>query len=441
MPPSRIFGLILTVIGILAFICLLTPADGIHIDLRWPTLSDMLLIGDTASTDTVAEEEAQAKPAATPQVPDNILDTVTDTRFWLRSFYESLPTASQRAIRVVHYGDSQLEEDRMTCDLRRDLQTRFGGGGVGMVPLHQSIPTQTMSHSTYINDRRQTIKQGPQRFLIYGPKNMRRTDRNYGPMGQNAYLDNAAVEGSESLEVRLATYTKNNTPECYFTRLRLLASEGVHVSANGQTIGTDSMITFPDSTHAANLRFSGKGFVYGISLETPTGVIVDNMAMRGCSGTIFKGIDKAQLQHYFQSTNTRLIILQFGGNSVNASEASVRHYAEIMRDQIHYLKECAPEAAFLFIGPSDMLTTKGGQKITIPGVPLLDKLLLRMCQEERIGYWSLYQAMGGEGSMKRWQEQHLAGGDGIHFTHDGATKAGKMLADYIEQGRQMVLSK
>jgi len=38
----------------------------------------------------------------------------------------SLPSTRQ-LIRIMHYGDSQIEDDRMTSLLRNKLQTRFGG--------------------------------------------------------------------------------------------------------------------------------------------------------------------------------------------------------------------------------------------------------------------------------------------------------------------------
>jgi lysophospholipase L1-like esterase len=68
----------------------------------------------------------------------------------------------------------------------------------------------------------------------------------------------------------------------------------------------------------------------------------------------------------------------------------------------------------------------------------MDQQLLRMAQEERIGYFSLYHAMGGRNSMLQWQQRNLAGNDGIHFTPDGAVKAGRLLAEWLENGRQMV---
>jgi lysophospholipase L1-like esterase len=174
--------------------------------------------------------------------------------------------------------------------------------------------------------------------------------------------------------------------------------------------------------------------VYGISLETDKGVIVDNIPMRGCSGNIFTKIDSVQLSDFYRETNTRLIILQFGGNMIPQTEnpSTIRGYVRsTMRQQVRYLRACAPEAAILFIGPSDMSTNIDGQMTTYPLVPYMDQQFRKMAQEEGIAYWSMYDAMGGKDSMVRWVENGLAGSDYVHFTRAGANKIGKQLYHWL----------
>ena len=178
----------------------------------------------------------------------------------------------------------------------------------------------------------------------------------------------------------------------------------------------------------------GKGKVYGVSLETQTGVIVDNLPMRGCSGNIFTKIDSTQLSDFYRETNTRLIILQFGGNMIPQTEnaSTISGYVRsTLRQQVRYLRACAPDAAILFIGPSDMSTNIDGQMSTYPLVPYMDKLLKKMAAEEQIAYWSMYDAMGGKDSMVRWVENGLAGSDYVHFTRAGANKMGRMLYEWL----------
>ena len=53
-----------------------------------------------------------------------------------------------RTVRVVHYGDSQIELDRISSNLREALQTRFGGRGTGMFPALTNTPMASISRSS-----------------------------------------------------------------------------------------------------------------------------------------------------------------------------------------------------------------------------------------------------------------------------------------------------
>jgi len=85
----------------------------------------------------------------------------------------------------------------------------------------------------------------------------------------------------------------------------------------------------------------------------------------------------------------------------------------------------------LFIGPSDMLRQVDGETESYPMVPYMDNLLRKMALEENIAYFSLFRYMGGAGSMKRWQENGLAGSDGVHFMRSGARKAGEAVIKWM----------
>ena len=173
--------------------------------------------------------------------------------------------------------------------------------------------------------------------------------------------------------------------------------------------------------------------MYGLAQESETGVIVDNIPMRGCLGLVFTKIDSEQLSTFYREQNVKLIIMQYGGNAIpfNESPSTIQAIVKGLREQVQYVQACAPEASILFIGPSDMMRQVDGEWQSYPMVSYMDKLLQRMSMEEHIAYFSLYRWMGGAGSMKRWQETGLAGEDGVHFYRSGARKAGNAVAEWI----------
>ena len=460
MKPRHIAYIIWTVIALLGAICVIVPKDGWHIgsfDLRFPTLAEALdmdaeptplpldtieqLEPDTLSTvrdtivpldtttnhDTVVKEVRPVTPTAEP-----IRTQQADTRAHLALFYQALDSAHTMPVRVVHYGDSQIEEDRITNILRERWQKKYGGGGVGLIPLHQTIPTRSISQRLSINGITQKAQGGPKRYIIYGPRSMRLNNNDYGVMGQVAVMDSTLVAGSEDILLTIEPMTKQPKTYNYFSRVRLL-TDSVSISSPLAS-SPDNLLHLPDSTTRCELRLQGRGKVYGVSLETPTGVIVDNIPMRGCSGNIFTRLDSTTLRAFYSETNTRLIILQFGGNMIPQTEnpATINGYVKTLRQQVRLLRACAPQASILFIGPSDMSTRIDGEMKTYPMVPYLDRMLRKMAHEEQIAYWSMYNAMGGENSMVKWVEIGLAGSDYVHFTRSGANKIGKILGAWLD---------
>ena len=472
MKPSRIAILIWCAIALLGVMCVVLPERmqiG-ELTLRWTTLgkvlgsqdeglnskdSEIFLAGgDACVPGQFTAGETPSSPAASPSSLnlDSVsneskpntsrrtvnIPTVEDVQGdsdVLRAFRQGLEEVDRRTVRVVHYGDSQIEEDRMTQTLRRHLQALYGGGGVGMLPLHQTIPTRTIKQTLTINGIRQTSQQGPRRHLVYGPKAQRREDSLYGPMGQVALIGDTARQRQDSAVWHVEPMGKKPYSETYFNRLRLWAKGDFRCYVNEQPIpdSNRTSIVLADSTTSCDLALVGCGEVYAISLETEKGVIVDNIPMRGCTGTIFTDIDSTQLATFYRETNTRLIIMQFGGNAIpfNEQPSTIAGTVQSLRKQVRYLRLCAPEASILFVGPGDMLTQIDGETTTYPLLPYMDRLLKKMAAEEHIAYFSLYEMMGGKDSMLRWQKNGWAGSDGVHFTRRGAEIAGEKLSEYI----------
>jgi len=456
--PIHIFLFMLCCLAALALVCLIMPDESHWAGntIHTPQLSEVLELEqdsvETAETDSVENPTVDSTDSPIQQFPDSPIHQLTnspipqapvavipetfdttDTRIYLSAFYAALRHASTQAIRVVHYGDSQIEEDRLTIQVRRALQRRYGGGGVGLIPLHQTIPTRTIWQSIQINGKNQSIKQGPKRYLVYGPQSMRRSNSLYGPMGQVALMDNNLVAGSEDIIMQINGTGKLKNTESYFNRIRIVQSGDIAVSIERAIDHHGDLFIVPDSTSSATIRLQGKGEIYGISLENDHGVMVDNIPMRGSSGAVFTSIAPNELQHYYEQTNTRLIIMQFGGNIMpfTTTQKQVAQYIDQMQTQIQYLKYLAPESSIVFVGPSDMSERRDGELQTYKMIPVMDRALQQMALEEEIAYFSLYQHMGGKGSMIEWKNKGWAGGDYVHFTPKGADKAGEMLAEWL----------
>ena len=277
------------------------------------------------------------------------------------------------------------------------------------------------------------------RYLAYGPKSEQAEHHRYGPLCQMTEID-----GEASLEFTCMG-GKKFSHGGHFTQVTVLASGtgSLELFVGNDSIGdireieseTMQMLNFPAGGYKGRLAITGHVEIYGLMLDGGRGVQMDNIGLRGSSGTLFTSIDRSTLTPFFSRENVRLIILQFGGNAVPYmdEQSDINGYVSGMRSQIRMFKRLAPQSCILFIGPSDMATQVGEEMVTYPILPNLISSLRKMCGEEGVAFWNMFAAQGGAGSMVRWCELGLAGEDYVHFSPSGARRISKLFFESLQK--------
>ncbi len=368
----------------------------------------------------------------------------------LNLFFDKLDkvASSKTKLHILHYGDSQIEGDRMTSYIRQRIQNQFGGNGPGLIPAMNVYQTLAFV---------QTCSPNFSRYNCFGGTKLK--NRRYGVMGSAARFTEEIydslqiansksikeawieIEPSHSAHSRARTY--NNVKMYYSSCIKAC---GVKVYQNGNLIHEDSLIKdgkyhvlpLSFSTSAGKLKYvftsAISPTICGFSLEGDFGIQVDNIGMRGCSGTIFGSMDGGVNVKMYDDLNSELMILQFGGNSVPyfKDSLSVRRFASQFQAQIRMAKRLNPTAAIIVIGPSDMSKFSGGIYESYKLLPYVVAQMRKCAGNENAGYWDLFSAMGGLNSMVSWVESGLAGKDYIHFSNKGASIASQMFYDAFE---------
>lgn len=424
--------------------------------------------------DSLSTSEAAIIATENANADTNRMFFPNENRDALDTFFEALYRCAEtkEQVRVIHYGDSQIEEDRITSYLRRELQARFGGGGLGMVSARPISGTISASHAYSNNWTRYTA------FTLTGePLSTKR----YGSMGITCkYQGNVSAknfpkfeedstvtaqkEGEENVEKKeeefvfmdrnkgyltLKPIDKNNPKLYQFDRVRVFlgdVQENLQLSVvtnAGQfqenvNAGLDYKgfnFDFKTPPQSVSVTFSGGASpdVYGISMESSSGVVVDNIAMRGSDGSVFVKFQQTIARAMFEDLNPRLIILQFGGNAMPSlsGEKGAKYYGKQLSNSIQFIRKFCPNVSFLFVGPADMSKNIDGVLRTYPVMETLIKELKNVCVENNVAYFDMYRAMGGKNSMIQWVKNGLASPDYIHFNRKGAEKMAEIMYKYL----------
>jgi hypothetical protein len=164
-------------------------------------------------------------------------------------------------------------------------------------------------------------------------------------------------------------------------------------------------------------------------MDSDSGVFVDNFAMRGNSGLPLASWPANVLRGLDEELNYDLIILHFGVNVVNSKQKSYKWYADDMTKVIEKFRLAFPNASFLIVGAADKGWRGPEGYTTDPAIPILLQAQRQMAQNTGCAFWSLFDAMGGTGSMVEWVKGDTvyANKDYTHFNHRGARKVATLL--------------
>lgn len=324
------------------------------------------------------------------------------------------------AVSVFHYGDSQIEGDRITHLVRDSLQSLFGGKGPGVLPLWQPIPSRTV---------RQSLTDSVATFFAAGIMGRRASHNRYGALAQMAELRGQdvtlSVEGRGHGGYRLVTAFVGNVEDT----LTMSIDTIMRVVPPCQGLRAVKWQLPPCS--AFKLRLRGRADVYGVDVSAGRGVSVTNVPMRGADGLSLGRTDATLMEAMMRSLNTRLVLMEFGGNALPmlSDSAGVERYAAAVGKQIDKMKAICPAARIVFIGPADMSVKVDGELQTHPMLPYLTEALEAECDDHGVAFWDMYDVMGGRNSMLAWvaHQPQLAGADYVHFTTRGADKIAAVL--------------
>lgn len=317
-------------------------------------------------------------------------------------------------IRIAYLGDSIIEGDLITQTLRKLLQEKFGGNGVGFIPITSVVSNFRISvnHSYSPNWRESNFRNKTATTPLF------LSGKVFFANGYN-WVEITDKTTQQQTKKYLYTSYKPNTGQIVVNKIYQslsapnLFNKILVDSAVGNKIRIESSDTFFP--------------LYGVSFESDNGVFVDNLSFRGSGGFEFNNIDINFLQNVNAAEPYDLIILQYGANVISSSnQTNFSWYYKSMINSIDKLKKGFPQANFLLMGAADKAFKYPDGVYTAKGLSDLVETQRKIAFDNNICFYNTFESMGGANTIVNWATQSppLAAKDYTHVSFKGAEVLG-----------------
>ncbi len=294
--------------------------------------------GDDRLPETTAGDTTRLLALLTP-IED--FDTLADGPF-RRLCARLADTRRDTPVRIAVLGDSFIEGDILTADLREQLQLRYGGRGCGFTPM-----------ASPLTGYRRTVKTRSTGWTSYNIMQRRTTPEALrGDYSVSGWLcrpaDGATVrwDGSD-FRRRL---DRCGTARLLFisrteSRLELTLNDSLQRTFDipASEAVRQIVVRAPIASLALRVERGGVGFTgYGAQFEDAAGVTVDNYSIRSNSGQALFGTNAAVNTQIDAFAKYDLVVLQYGLNIMQEGVTNYSAYAARVEKMIAFARSCFP---------------------------------------------------------------------------------------------------
>jgi hypothetical protein len=413
------------------------------------------VVQNTSREDRAVAAVAPSAAAAPPFTPSLEIDDTPATAA-LADFFKSLGALEsgrvESAVTILHLGDSHIAADRFSGDMREQFQSRFGNAGRGMVMpgLYLSRGVKFDQGGTWLAALSTGTTPGP--YGITGVKVSAKSREDWLRL-------TTADRPFNWAEVTLQTGPGQGSA------IVALDGEGKQVPLSSSVQGLKT-VRLDRQARELIVRPKGDGPITVHALatgETRPGVRYVNLGLPGATAMTPLSWDAAQIAHDLKQMAPSLIVVGYGTEESFDDELNTRDYESRAMMMLGALREAAPQASLMVIGPPDVARLpkfagagsrssdvcralspqerasyaqriqSGDQRLSRWHPPLrLEEIrhaLRRAAAAHRAYFWDWSKIMGGSCGIHAWvhSDPPLAAGDHVHLTEEGSKRSARLL--------------
>ncbi len=340
-----------------------------------------------------------------------------------------LENGDTNQVSILHIGDSHIQADFLTREVRKNLQLRFGNAGRGLVfPLRVAGTNEPADYRSSSNVSWSVSK-------IIG--SARNPEPGISGISMNSDQSGAYFEFTTSNHDELdysfnqvtLIHTKDSLQfDCRFTNSPF--KFGYLMSAMPMEKGEcTTVVTFEQPT--SFVRIQAEQTEAGQNSVNLNGVILQNSKPGilyhsvGINGAHFSDYNSSPL--FFDQVDILkpdLVIISLGTNegaNIKITEADITLAVSTM---VQNIKSTNPQTCILITTPADDYFHKKYKNAYLEAV---HRALLKSAENEGVACWDIYNTTGGFGSCADWRKAAMLQRDGVHYTKQGYTLQGSLL--------------
>lgn len=408
------------------------PMEYITEEIIDPALIEALTNGQEADgSDDTPAVPLQDTVVEAPAMTEHYFAPRIDGRMVIEDYSEGhsagpriLQAVASGTLRCAMIGDSYIEGDILSGTIRRKLQDRFGGEGVGYVPMTSAVAgfrrTVRISSTGFSacdirHDRLDSLHTLPGEYF------RAEAGANASFRGEKGGAHTASWSRSRVVFIAPSDGTISTSFD---------GSEwnehAVSASSSVQCIQVDG------ATSRFDIRCDVPGLVvFGAWLDTPAGCSFDCMSLRGYSGISHRGMSITTARSIAEWVDYDMIVVEYGMNALSSEQTDYTPYGSIMKRMLLRLKACYPNAVVIMLGVGDRGQKQGSEVGSLPTTAAIVSAQRKAAKEAGVLFWDMREAMGGEGAVIDWRDRGLVNADYIHLNHRGGEEMGKMFVESL----------
>lgn len=351
---------------------------------------------------------------------------------YLNTFYHkmSLVKDSNAQVHILHIGDSHLQADFLTEQVRKLFNSESARGLVVPYKVAKTNSSYMYTSKSYSNwqGKRCTKTENPLPIGI-GGITIQTTDDS-----ARIVITTKDEKGFNCLKI----FHQNDESAFDFSVFDNNGNALLQQAYSQNKKDYESVFYANDLIYSVTIQnkktnhIQWQSLIYGMYVSNgKSGLIYNSL---GVNGAEFRHYNEAQ---YFaaqsQALTPDLIIISLGTNEAANSKFEEQTFYNQIDKLVNDLQNYNPNATILLTTPADNYRRKRKVNTVIKRV---SATIVKYSIEHNIPYWDLYQISGGFKSAKYWKKHHLFAKDFLHYSRKGYEVQGTLLYEALMKNRQ-----